>query len=67
MLETEKVFDSVMCDSPDQGMDNRVPDSALVARITRFGSQLFVFPQGGGLIVLDQNGTWYGDVAPFCD
>ena len=36
-------------------------------QIFRESSDIFIYPPYGGCIVLSPNGTWEGDIAPFCD
>ena len=29
--------------------------------------RLVFFPREGGVLIINQDGTWAGDIAPFCD
>lgn len=71
--ETEEVYDSAFSSAPDHnGNGSGIPKNFdfLLGQekfqVFRSENQINIYCPKGGCIVLYRNGTWEGDIAPFC-
>lgn len=69
MTETEQVFNSLSEELIESKMTaSGIPEKYNFIPYTqafKIGDCIHIYPKNGGCVILEKNGTWTGDIAPF--